>query len=851
MGVLGNSSAPQLFRIGVLVAALALVTSVGVGLLSYWVSRETTLESLHRSRLRMVRTLAAEYEYELHQGDEPRVPLTELRRIWGASEKRFRGSQLLVIRGNATLALHSEDVGRAGAYVGDVHLRPEEPGDPETFRDLIAARRDWVGVEIDPTGAEWLIAGAHIEKPSTLVALRAPMEEVDAEIRAEAAPWALGLGALTLILFAMGLGVVHQVHARGQRALRRSETRLRAILESEPECVKIISDEGTLLEMNSAGLHMLEAENLKSLLGRCIFPLVAPEYQEAFQEFTRRVCAGHRETLEFDMISLKGHRRRLESFAVPFCSEPGEPVRLLSITRDITERRQAEAESLQLRTAIEQSAEAVMITDTEGRIEYVNPAFIRNTGYTREEVLGQNPRLLRSGQHDEPFYEELWRTIKGGESWQGTVVNRRKDGSFFTEWMTITPVRDPGGAISHFIAIKEDVTERRKLEEQLRLAQRMEAVGQLAGGVAHDFNNMLMVIKGYTELLLDKLEAGNPLRHYATEAAEAAEKAAAITRQLLAFSRQQPVQHTVFDLNAAVRTAENLLGRLIGEDIELVTKLDPELGLVKADPGQLEQVIINLAVNARDAMPQGGQLTMETRNVELDEQYSRNHLSAPPGLYALLAVTDTGMGMDKETQAHIFEPFFTTKEKGKGTGLGLATVYGIIKQSGGYIWVYSEPGQGTTFKVYLPRVAEQEETDQAGEVPAEAPAPRQAVSQTVLLVEDQAPLRHLIRMHLEDMGLKVLEAGSAAEALKVARAHEGPISLLLTDVILPGINGRVLAEQLAAQRPALKVLYASGYPDETIAHHGVLEPGVHFLQKPFTKQALAKKVSALLGLNAG
>ncbi len=377
----------------------------------------------------------------------------------------------------------------------------------------------------------------------------------------------------------------------------------------------------------------------------------------------------------------------------------GDEVYLVGIGVDITERKRVEAERARLATAIEQSAEGVVITDTYGDIEYVNPAFTRFTGYSREEVLGRNPRILKSGKHDLGFYQQLWATILKGEIWHGEMINRRKDGSSYAEEMSIAPVRTPSGEITHFIATKLDVTARRQLELQFLQAQKMEAVGRLAGGVAHDFNNLLTIINGYAVLLTERSSSEDPRRGQLNEILKAGERAASLTRQLLAFSRRQVLEARVLNLNRVLADLEKMLCRLIGEDVELVATLKADPGNVKVDPGQVEQVVLNLAVNARDAMPAGGQLFIETSNVEVDESYGRSHANMMPGKYVMMAVSDTGCGMDLETQARIFEPFFTTKEKGRGTGLGLATVYGIVKQSGGFIWVYSEPGRGSTFKI--------------------------------------------------------------------------------------------------------------------------------------------------------
>ncbi|MEK9133353.1 MAG: ATP-binding protein, partial [Pseudomonadota bacterium] len=376
----------------------------------------------------------------------------------------------------------------------------------------------------------------------------------------------------------------------------------------------------------------------------------------------------------------------------------------------------------------------------------------------------------------------------------------------------------------------------------LRQAQKMEAVGQLAGGIAHDFNNMLTVINGYSDVLLQALPADDAQRDSVTEIRQAGERAATLTRQLLAFSRRQVLELRVLDVNAVVTNVDKMLQRLIGEDITLVTVLKSGLGCVKADPGQLEQVIVNLAVNARDAMPQGGKLTIETGNVDLDETYAGQRFFVQTGPYVMLAVSDTGFGMDAETQKHIFEPFFTTKEKGKGTGLGLATVYGIVKQSGGYVWVYSEVGKGTTFKVYLPRVPD------AIASAGHKTQPSRSVlgSETILLVEDDALVRTLTMKVLQGGGYTVLAAPNGDDAIRIFRTHPSPIHLIVSDVVMPFVSGREMAASLVALNPDVKVLFMSGYTDDTIVRHGVVEMGVPFLQKPFTPTGLLRKVREVL-----
>ncbi|MCI0620867.1 MAG: response regulator [Acidobacteria bacterium] len=391
----------------------------------------------------------------------------------------------------------------------------------------------------------------------------------------------------------------------------------------------------------------------------------------------------------------------------------------------------------------------------------------------------------------------------------------------------------------------EERAENRRLEEQLRQSQKVEAVGRLAGGIAHDFNNLLTAIIGYSDILLHDLGDNNPLSAEILEIKKAGQRAATLTSQLLAFSRKQVLHPRVLDLNDVVADMDKMLRRLIGEDIELVTLFGPELGRVKADPGQTEQIIMNLAVNARDAMPQGGKLTIETTNAELDETFARKHMAVKPGPYVMLAVSDNGRGMDAETQSHLFEPFFTTKELGKGTGLGLSTVYGIVKQSGGNIWVYSEPGEGTVFKIYLPRVTETVET---WEPSIKDQTEKLTGTETVLVVEDESVVRNLVRSVLQRNGYTVLEANHGEEALRIAIRHQGTIHLMVTDVVLPHMSGRQLAERMATIRSNVRVLYMSGYTDNAIVQYGVLDPGIAFLQKPFTPDALARKVREVLDL---
>jgi two-component system, cell cycle sensor histidine kinase and response regulator CckA len=500
-----------------------------------------------------------------------------------------------------------------------------------------------------------------------------------------------------------------------------------------------------------------------------------------------------------------------------------------------------------LATTLECMVDGVITTDVEGRITRMNPAAQALTGWSEADGLGRRlDELVRFLNHQTqaPVEHAVERVLQDGLKigLANDTVLVRRDGTAVPIASSGAPIRDADGATRGVVLLLKDMKQEYELTSMLQQSQKMEAVGRLAGGVAHDFNNLLTVITSYADILLQDLGPQDPRRDDLQEIHKAAASAAALTRQLLAFSRQQVLEPRVLAVNEVVAGIQKLLARLLGEDVEVVTALAPGLDAVRADPGQLEQVIVNLAVNARDAMPQGGELTLETANVEMDETYLRDHPVAKAGAYVMLAVSDTGTGMDRETQRRIFEPFFTTKEAGKGTGLGLATVYGIVRQSGGFIWVYSEPGHGTTFKIYLPRVDEPVATALERTAVGRTPRGRE----TILLVEDAAAVRAVTRALLERLGYVVLEAPHGEAALHLAAKHHGPIDLLLTDVVMPGLGGRPLAERLLAARPELRVLYASGYTDDAVVRHGVLETGIAYLQKPFTSEALARKVREVL-----
>ena len=519
--------------------------------------------------------------------------------------------------------------------------------------------------------------------------------------------------------------------------------------------------------------------------------------------------------------------------------------RAIHLHQQEMQNRKIEDTLRKLSQAVEQSADLVMITNREGVIEYVNPAFESLTGYSRREIVGRTPKILNSGKQSPELYRDLWHTILSNQVFRCVLADRKKNGEIYYSEKTITPVLDASGEITHFISNDRDITQRMTLERQLLQAQKMDAIGRLAGGVAHDFNNLLMVMGAYAELTLDAFEPGHPLRHNLQEILDASRRAATLTRQLLAFSRKQIQDLQVLDLNRVVDDLSRMLPRLLGEDIELEIVPQPNLGKVRADAGQIEQILMNLAANARDAMPGGGKLLIETSTVRLDGKYAqRREAAVPAGDYVMLAVSDSGEGIAAEHLPHIFEPFYTTKSEGKGTGLGLATVYGIVKQSGGFIWVYSEPGMGTTFKVYFPLAMQSS--------PAPAPLPLSDIEQapggaeTILLVEDEDAVRHSVSEFLSSSGYHVLEARDGESALRVAADYPDAIHMMISDVVMPHMSGGQLAECLSQERPEMKLLFVSGYAEQTVLSHGVLSLAGNFLQKPFGLATLAGKVRNVL-----
>ena len=640
---------------------------------------------------------------------------------------------------------------------------------------------------------------------------------------------------------------------RAEQALRESEERFRQLFNGAPIGYHEIDSEGKITRANRTELEMLGYTE-EEILGRYVWEFIVEQesQQNVKEKLAGIIPAGH---------AFERTYQRKEGIPIPVLIEDrliknseGRIIGMRSTLQNISERKQIEealrSSEEKYRTILENIEDGYYEVDIAGNLTFFNDSFCRIYGYPREELMGMNDRQYTDQENAKKLFQAFNKVYRTGEStkefdWE--II--RKDGTKRCIDASVSLMKDSSGNRIGFRGIVRDVTDRKQIEqekailqEQLRQSQKMEAIGQLAGGVAHDFNNLLTLIKGYSQLSLQELREDDPLKPNIEEIRRAADKAAGLTRQLLAFSRRQILEMKVLDLNTVLSNLDKMLRRVIGEDIELVTILAEDLGRVKTDPGQIEQVIMNLAVNARDAMPQGGKLIIETANVGLDEKYARNHIAVKPGRYVMLSVSDTGVGMAPEVKERVFEPFFTTKGRGKGTGLGLSMVYGIVKQSSGNIWVYSEPGKGTTFKIYLPRVDEPLEELKERVETKELPRGEE----TILVVEDNEEVRKLAMRVLQTQGYEVLGAPEGMEAFLLCEEREGPIDLLVTDVVMPKMSGRELAERIASIRPEIKVLYMSGYTDNAIVHHGILSEGINYIQKPFTVESLIRKVREVL-----
>jgi len=726
--------------------------------------------------------------------------------------------------------------------IGDPSFRSGKAGTKDRLRRL--ERREW-----------WLWATAVIVTLlltagilSFLPLLLRSGEQTESVSAVPRAMW--GLVGLVVLFDLYTVYQQIQLHRTRRRLFEREEL-FQLIGENVADMIAVVDMEGHRL-YNSPSYHRVLGYTEEELKSSSSFDQIHPDDRNRVKEAAaeaRRSGVGR--PLEYRIRHKDGSWRALESNASVIRSPSGEPEKLVIVNRDITERKKAAESLLQsesgFRSMIEDAPYGIWQAASDGKLLRANPALQEMLGYEKlDELLNAN--LVRDIFKEPSEFDGLKELLDSANEFKDVeVVLKRKDGALLTVRCTGRKVKQDYQGMPCFDVFAEDVTERRILERQLRMAGKMEAVGRLSGGIAHDFNNLLGVIIGYSQVLKRRLDPKNPLLEHVEEIEKAGQRATALTRQLLAFSRQQILTPSILQLNDLVLDMAKMLSRLLGEDIDVSTSLCPDLGMVKADRGQIEQVIMNLAVNARDAMPKGGKLRIETANVELDQAYVWQHPGAKPGHYVKLAVIDTGTGIDKENLAHIFEPFFTTKGVGKGTGLGLATVYGVVKQSGGYIWVDSEPGEGASLQVFLPQVSEPASATAASAPVAEA----RGGSETILLVEDSEPLRKLTRAFLETHGFKVLVAEDGEEALQVEARHAGKINLLLTDIVMPGINGRVLAERLLLKQPGTRVLYISGYTDNFIAVQGALEHGMVLLNKPFTEEALIRKVREVLDAKGG
>jgi len=630
-----------------------------------------------------------------------------------------------------------------------------------------------------------------------------------------------------------------------EEALRRAKDFAENLIQTANVIFVQLDIRGDVVRINEAA-EQITGYRQADVQGKSWFKTLVPRerYPHVWEMFDRITKNGDvLKHFENPILTKSGEERHI-IWQNSVLRENDEIVGTISYGLDITERKRTE-EALRVseekyKTLVENAHEVILVAQ-DRKIRFVNSRVMDMLGYTPEEMMGRPFNDFIHEEDRELVSERHTRRLKGEkvlDRFTFRVVS--KEGK--TRWSEISAVAIVWEGKPATLNFLTDVTEHKQLEEQLQMAQKLESVARLAGGVAHDFNNLLSIILGYGEDILDRLPAGDPLRNEASEILEAGKRAATLTRQLLAFSRKQTLQPEVLDINAVVRNLGKMLKRMIGEDIDLELKLSEDLGCVTADPGQIEQVIMNLAVNARDAMPKGGTFIIETGNVELDETYARNHVGVKPGKHVMLALTDTGSGMEKEVLSQIFDPFFTTKEKGKGTGLGLSTVYGIVKQSGGNIWVYSEPGQGTTFKIYLPQTEAKQE-------PSEAQAEEESRTrggEHILVVEDEEKLRKLMKMLLSRLNYKVTLAANGGEALLLLEEKGLKPDLVITDVVMPGMDGPELVERLRKKQPDIKVLYMSGYTDNVIVHNGVIDAGTPYIQKPFSTQDISKKIQAVL-----
>jgi PAS domain S-box-containing protein len=694
----------------------------------------------------------------------------------------------------------------------------------------------------DADGLETLVR-THAQAPSVPIVVLTGLDDEGLAIRAvrEGAQDYLVKGQVTgqLLVRAMRYATERK---RAVEALQRSEEYFRSLIENALDIITVLDADGSV-RYGSPSFERVLGYAQGALTGENLFKLVHPEDREAVHGILEIGARnpGATQSIEFRILHRNGAWRVLEAIGKRFEQESTVAGYVLN-SRDITERKRSEEAVRQanetLRAVIETSPLAIYTLDLDGVVRTWNSSAQQMFGYTQQDAVG-SPLPVIFPEEMGSFRQRLDDLI-AGESQHGDEERRRcKNGSSIDVSFWTAPLRDAAGLVTGVVEVVADNTERKRLEEQFRQAQKMEAVGRLAGGVAHDFNNLLTVITGYCQMLLDRFPAGDPTREDMLQVLKAADRATTLTRQLLAFSRKQIVQPKVVELGSLVLDMQQMLKRLLGVNIELAIHIDPDLGRVRVDPGQIEQVIVNLVVNSRDAMAdRGGRVSIVLRNVTFDEENG----TLRTGSYVVMEVNDNGTGMDEETRNHLFEPFFTTKEKGRGTGLGLSTSYGIVKQNHGEIEVRSEIGEGTSFSIYLPRIEEPSTPESTNNKPV---APQKG-AETILLAEDEEGVRHVVAQMLREQGYTVLQASGGAEALRIAQSHLGPLELLVSDVMMPRMTGPELAERLRGLRPEVRVLFVSGYTDGEIVTGGELQPGTDFLQKPFTREQLATKVREVL-----
>lgn len=624
---------------------------------------------------------------------------------------------------------------------------------------------------------------------------------------------------------------------RAENELRQYKT----IVSNAADLLALIDCSYIFLAANAAYLRHIHKKS-EDVIGHSVSEVFGEHFFKTFLQSPIAVCMKGEEVRYQDWIDFPSvGRKYMDVIYSPYKGEKNVVSGTVVCARDISDRKRAEEEHVRLMAAIEQAAEEILITDAAGCIVYVNPAFELVTGFSRQEVLGKNPRFLKSGKQKSAFYDNMWRTLLKGETWTGRFINKNKDGLLFTEDATISPVRDNHGVTVNYVAVKRDISQEICMEEQLRQALKMEAVGQLAGGIAHDFNNILQAILGYGDIAMARLKQDDKTLDYVKEMIKAGKRAAILVGQLLAFSRRQVLRMESLNLNDTVSELMKMIGRVIGEHISLEYALSPDIAIVSADRGQIEQIVINLCVNARDAMPDGGTICIQTQNIHLDDMYCAMHNGARQGDYVQLSITDTGSGMDQSITDQIFEPFFTTKEVGRGTGLGLATVYGLVKQHNGLIEVYSELNKGTTFKIYLPIVehaSSAAHTDEKKKI--------QGGTETILLAEDDEIVRGVCLHMLLKAGYKVLPAADGEDALHVFKAHSDEIDLAMLDVVMPRMGGNAVYDQMMKIRPKLKVVFTSGYNADAIHSNFVLNDRITLITKPYMRDDLLVKIREAL-----